>query len=149
MKAATFSKFILSVFAVAVMASGAAQAASKEKIDRRTDEALTEFRSEISGADEVLAKAAGVLVFPSVKKAGIGIGGEYGEGALRVGNQSAAYYSTASASIGFQLGAQARRQIIVFSTRTCWKNFASAMAGKSALTRLSQSSRWMWAALLT
>ncbi|MEO1243421.1 MAG: YSC84-related protein [Pseudomonadota bacterium] len=114
MKAATFSKSILSIFAVAVMAFGAAQAASKEKIDRRTDKALTEFRSEISGADEVLAKAAGVLVFPSVKKAGIGIGGEYGEGALRIGGDSAAYYSTASASIGFQLGAQARRQIIVF-----------------------------------
>ncbi|WDI32319.1 YSC84-related protein [Hyphococcus flavus] len=93
---------------------GAALAASKEKIDRRSDEALAEFRDEISGADDVLAKAAGVLVFPSVKKAGIGIGGEYGEGALRVGGNSVAYYSTASASIGFQLGAQARTQIIAF-----------------------------------
>jgi lipid-binding SYLF domain-containing protein len=93
---------------------GAANAASKEKIDRRTDRALAEFRDTISGADAVLSKASGVLVFPSVKKAGIGIGGEYGEGALRIGGQSVAYYSTAAASIGFQLGAQERRQMIVF-----------------------------------
>lgn len=105
-----FLAFLFALFA----ATGAAQAASKEKIDRRTDKALAEFRENISGADEVLAKAAGVLVFPSIKKAGIGIGGEYGQGALRVGGRTVGYYSTASASIGFQLGAQARRQIIVF-----------------------------------
>ncbi|MCK5748400.1 MAG: hypothetical protein KAH44_19435, partial [Oricola sp.] len=86
----------------------------KEKIERRTAKALEEFRDDVHGANDVLAKAAGVLVFPSIKKAGIGIGGEYGEGALKVGGNTVAYYSTASASIGFQLGAQARRQIIVF-----------------------------------
>lgn len=105
---------LLVVLAAFSALAGAANAASKAKIDRRTDKALTEFREDISGANEVLAKAAGVLVFPSIKKAGIGIGGEYGEGALRVGGQTVSYYSTASASIGFQLGAQARRQIIVF-----------------------------------
>lgn len=111
------SQIFKPVLAIAVMmmaVTGAAEAASKEKIDRRTDEALADFRSEVSGANDVLAKAAGVLVFPSIKKAGIGIGGEYGQGALRIGGASVGYYSTASASIGFQLGAQARRQIIVF-----------------------------------
>lgn len=113
----TMSQIFKPVFAIAVVlmvATGAAHAASKEKIDRRTDKALAEFREDISGADDVLARAAGVLVFPSIKKAGIGIGGEYGQGALRIGGQTVGYYSTASASIGFQLGAQARRQIIVF-----------------------------------
>lgn len=100
--------------AALMIAAAPAYAASKAKIDRRTDNALAAFREEVKGADAVLAKAAGVLVFPSIKKAGIGIGGEYGEGALRVGGKSVGYYSTASASIGFQLGAQARRQIIVF-----------------------------------
>ena len=108
------SKVILSLFAVAMAATGVAHAASKAKIDARTDKALAEFREDVGGADAVLAKAAGVLVFPSIKKAGIGIGGEYGEGALRVNGQTVSYHSTASASIGFQLGAQARRQIIVF-----------------------------------
>lgn len=74
----------------------------------------------------MLARAHGVLVFPSVKKAGIGIGGEYGEGALRIGGRTAAYYSTAAASIGFQLGAQARRQIIVFLDEGALQKFRSS-----------------------
>ena len=54
------------------------------------------------------------LVFPSVIKAGIGIGGEYGEGTLRIGGKTVDYYNTAAASIGFQLGAQSKRIIIGF-----------------------------------
>ena len=45
---------------------------------------------------------------------GIGLGGEYGQGALRIGGQTVGYYSTASASIGLQLGVQQRSQIIAF-----------------------------------
>jgi lipid-binding SYLF domain-containing protein len=55
-----------------------------------------------------------MLVFPEVVKAGIGIGGEYGEGALIVNGKTVDYYSTAAASIGFQLGAQIKSQIILF-----------------------------------
>ncbi len=91
-----------------------AEAASISKIDRRVTNALAEFRDQIGGADAVLSRAVGVLVFPSIKKAGFGVGGEYGQGALRVGGSNVAYYSSAAASIGFQLGAQERRQIIVF-----------------------------------
>lgn len=112
--ALTLSRFLLALAAALFAFSGAAHAASKEKIDRRVDKALAEFRDKIGGADAVLAKASGVLVFPSIKKAGIGVGGEYGEGALRIGGKTVAYYSSGAASIGFQLGAQARRQIIVF-----------------------------------
>ena len=109
-----FSRLTLSVVAAAAMFSGVAQAASKEKIDRRTNEALAEFRSEINGADAVLAKAVGVLVFPRITKGGLGIGCEYGEGALRIGGKSVAYYSNAAASAGFQIGLQRRRQMLVF-----------------------------------
>ncbi|MFN3959709.1 MAG: YSC84-related protein [Parvularculaceae bacterium] len=108
------NRFLLALAAAFFAVTGAADAASKEKIDRRVDKALAEFRDKIGGADAVLAKASGVLVFPSIKKAGIGVGGEYGEGALRIGGKTVAYYSSGAASIGFQLGAQARRQIIVF-----------------------------------
>lgn len=116
-------KSLFALMAMLATGIGAAQAASKEKIDWRTDKALAEFREEVKGADAILAKAAGVLVFPSIKKAGIGIGGEYGEGALRINGQSVSYHSTASASIGFQLGAQARRQIIAFLDPNALKNF--------------------------
>ncbi len=111
---ATASRILAALVAFSLIFGGAAEAASKAKIDKRVDKALSEFRDQIGGADAVLAKSVGVLVFPSVKKAGIGIGGEYGQGALRVGGSNVAYYSTAAASIGLQLGAQERRQIICF-----------------------------------
>ena len=67
--------------------------------------------------DSALAqRAAAVLVFPPVYKAGIGIGAEYGEGALRIAGQTNGIYSTISASIGFQLGAQVRSVVIMFMT---------------------------------
>ena len=124
--ALTINRFLLALAAALFGFAGAADAASKSKIDRRVDKALSEFRDQIGGADAVLNRAVGVLVFPSIKKAGIGIGGEYGEGALRIGGRTAAYYSSAAASIGFQLGAQARRQIIVFLDQGALDKFRSS-----------------------
>jgi lipid-binding SYLF domain-containing protein len=63
------------------------------------------------------------LVFPTVIKAGFGVGGEYGEGAMRVGGRTVAFYNVLSASIGFQLGAQARSVIIMFMTPQALGNF--------------------------
>jgi lipid-binding SYLF domain-containing protein len=123
---ATMKGFLLALAACLFAFTGAAQAASKSKIDRRVDKALAEFRDQIGGADSVLSRAVGVLVFPSIKKAGIGIGGEYGEGALRISGRTVAYYSSAAASIGFQLGAQARRQIIVFLDQKALEKFRAS-----------------------
>ncbi len=91
-----------------------AQAESAQVIDIKVNETLKKFVKEVAGGKEFLASAKGVLVFPEVIKAGFGIGGEYGEGALRIGGKTVDYYSTASASIGFQLGAQVKSVIIVF-----------------------------------
>ena len=93
---------------------GKAGAASAQEIDIRVDGALAEFKKEIIGGSEFLAKAKGVLVFPSVVKAGFIVGGEYGEGALRIGEKSEAYYNIASASLGFQVGAQEYAIVMVF-----------------------------------
>jgi lipid-binding SYLF domain-containing protein len=93
-----------------------AQAASAAHIDAEVHETLAQFYREVGGARGLLGRAAGVLVFPSIVKAGMGIGGEYGEGALLLGGRTAGYYNTISASFGFQLGVQARSVIIVFMT---------------------------------
>lgn len=124
--ALTLDRFLLALVSVLFALTGSADAASKSKIDRRVDKAIAEFRDQIGGADAVLNRAVGVLVFPSIKKAGIGIGGEYGEGALRIGGKTVAYYSSGAASIGFQLGAQARRQMIVFLDQGALDKFRSS-----------------------
>lgn len=107
----------------ALIFSNAARAESAAVIDARVDDAIKRFHSEVGGAGELSAKAQGILVFPSVIKAGIGIGGEYGEGALRVDGKTVDYYSTAAASIGFQLGAQAKTVIILFLTKDSLTDF--------------------------
>ena len=92
-----------------------AQASARE-IDMRVNETLDRFFYKIGGARELANKSVGLLVFPSVVKAGFGVGGEYGEGALRVRGETVDYYNTVSASIGFQLGVQERSVIIAFMT---------------------------------
>ena len=107
----------------AVFALDQACAADAREIDVSVNVALEQFRKEVSGAGEFLASARGYLVFPKVLKAGLGIGGEYGEGALHVGEKNVAYYSTASASIGLQLGVQKKSIIIVFLTSESLSKF--------------------------
>ncbi|HXF08448.1 MAG TPA: YSC84-related protein [Candidatus Acidoferrales bacterium] len=101
------------------------QAATAAEIDREVDRALVDFR-KLPGADEFLSIAKGVLVFPKVYKAGIGIGGEYGEGALRVAGKTIDYYSTVAASIGFQLGAQAKSIVIIFTDQGVLERFRAS-----------------------
>lgn len=99
------------------------------EIDASVNTVLTRFYSEVVGARDLVQRAKGVLVFAGVIKAGIGIGGEYGEGALRVGGRTVSYYSIAAASIGLQLGAQKKDVIIVF-------------LGDSALRKFRASEGW-------
>ena len=89
-------------------------AATATAIDEEVDAALVSFQKQFAGARRLLKSAAGVLVFPKVYKAGMIVGGEYGEGALRVGGRSVEYYTTASASLGLQLGAQKKTIILLF-----------------------------------
>ena len=105
---------------------GTSYAKSAKEIDVRVDTALERFNNDIKGGKEFLKTAKGVLVFPSVIKAGIGIGGEYGEGAMRINGKTVDYYSTAAASIGFQLGAQTKTVIVVFMQEDALKKFRAS-----------------------
>lgn len=113
MKANLSGKLVVFI-ALAIAFAMPAQAASKKKIDRRVKEAIVEFREVVSNADKVLSRAVGVLVFPKVTKAGLGLGGEKGNGALQINGKTVEYYRTISGTIGFQAGFQVRRQMIIF-----------------------------------
>jgi len=115
---------------IAVLLTSSVLAASAEKIDRESNKALQVFREDVNGADVFLNQAAGYLIFPRVIKAGIGIGGETGEGALRVGGQTIAYYRTSAGSIGFQLGAQAKSIVIAFMTKESLQKFRDSSGWK-------------------
>ena len=86
-------------------------------------ETLDHLYRHIPGSQHLVASSAGVLVFPTVVKAGFGIGGEYGEGELLVGGRPAGRYNTVAGSIGFQMGAEAKSVIIIFMTPHALETF--------------------------
>jgi lipid-binding SYLF domain-containing protein len=83
-----------------------AQADTAAGIDRDVDTALQKLYQSTPAAKDLSEIARGILVFPSVIKGGLIIGGQYGEGALRVGGKTTGYFKTVSASYGLQAGAQ-------------------------------------------
>lgn len=99
--------------------------ASAASIDADVRDTLNQFFRTVRNGHELANKAAAVLIFPSIVKAGFGIGGEYGEGALHVGGRTVGYYNLISASVGFQLGLQTRSVIIMFMTPAALENFRS------------------------
>lgn len=115
---------------VAMVFTSSALAASADEINSRSDEALQAFKQQVDGADVFLGQAAGYLVFPKVYKVGIGVGAESGEGVLRVGGQTVAYYRTTSGSVGLQLGAQAKSIVIAFMTREALDKFRKSEGWK-------------------
>lgn len=110
-----------------------ASAASKAEIDAKVQQAIEEFYKQTSAGKALAQKAAGILVFPEVVKAGIGVGGEYGEGALVIKGKPVGYYSTASASIGFQLGAQVKSQVILFMNPKVLGDFRKSQGWKAGV----------------
>jgi lipid-binding SYLF domain-containing protein len=122
----------LCVVVGSLMQPDASLAATAQAIDTGADKALAQFKSQVKGADEFLQNAKGYLVFPEVIQAGIGIGGQYGEGVLRIGGSSVAYYSISGGSIGFQLGAQRKSIVIVFLQDQALQNFQAKAQADNA-----------------
>jgi len=113
--------------------SSITHAASSTEINIGVKETLQRFDKEVSGGIEFLKRAKGILVFPSVIKAGFGIGGEYGEGSLLVKGKDVTYYSTAAASIGLQLGVQSKSIVLVFMSNKALKAFQSSDGWKAGI----------------
>ena len=88
------------------MGPAAAYAAGAAEISRDAQAALKSLYAKVPAAKTIGAKARAVLVFPKITKAGLGIGGQFGEGALIKGGKTVAYYNTAGVSSGLQAGAQ-------------------------------------------
>jgi lipid-binding SYLF domain-containing protein len=83
-----------------------ATAATADELRRDGQAALNSLYAKNPGAKAVGKNAVAVLVFPGILKAGLGVGGQYGEGVLFKGGKAVAYYNTAGASVGLQAGGQ-------------------------------------------
>jgi lipid-binding SYLF domain-containing protein len=105
------------VLIVAFMpAAGPAGAASPAAIDRDVDFAMRSMLDSVPNARHLNGQAKGVLVFPSIVKAGFLFGAQYGEGALRQKGRTTGYYNTVAASYGLQAGIQSFGYALFFMT---------------------------------
>ena len=92
-------------------------------IDARVDATLNQMYITYPGTRDLAARAAGVLVMPLVTEVGLGLGGSYGRGALRLGPSTVDYYSATSGSAGLQIGAQQFSHVLFFMTPEAMSEF--------------------------
>lgn len=117
---ATGATLALSACANGVGGNGA------QMVDGRVNATRDYLFATYPGTRDLAARSAGVLYMPLITEAGLGIGGAYGRGALRIRDVTVDYYSSAKASIGFQIGAQQYAHALFFMTENALADFRSA-----------------------
>jgi len=110
-----------------------AKTKTAKEINEEVNVALKLFAQHVKGGKEFLRAAKGVLVIPNIVKAGLGVGGEYGEGALRIGGKTVEYYNIAAGSVGFQIGAEKTTLILVFMQDEALKKFRTSSGWKAGV----------------
>jgi lipid-binding SYLF domain-containing protein len=106
----------LAVLVMFLCSTTALRAQKAAELDKKVDEAQAKLYASSDAAKKLSTVAKGILVFPSVKKAGFVVGGQYGEGALRKGGKTVGYYKTTAASFGLQAGGQKFGYAMFFMT---------------------------------
>jgi len=122
---ATFGAVAIALLAGTAYAADKAKSSAAE-LQKSSQAALNSLYVKVPAAKTIGAQAKAVLVFPKVTKAGLGIGGQYGEGTLFQGGKAVAYYNTAGASTGLQVGAQTYGYAMFFMNEAALKQLDSA-----------------------
>ena len=91
--------------------------------DKYTD--TTDVFKKSEAVQPFFKNAYGYAVFPTIGKAGIGIGGSYGTGHVYQGGKVTGETSLMKATFGFQLGGQAFSQMIFFEDKRAYDEFTS------------------------
>ena len=142
------------LLAVLLLAGQSFAKMTAKEVDASVDAAMDRFYKQVKDAAEVVRQAKGLLILPNVKKGALIVGGEYGQGALRIDGKTVDYYSMMSGSFGLQIGGQAKDIIIAFMSSEALKKFRESKgweagvdgnvalikvgAGESAMTAMSK-----------
>lgn len=100
--------------------------AKRREIDTGVDGTLSRLYTTVKGSQDLAAKSRGILVFPAAISAGLIVGGQFGDGALRSGGATRGYYRLIAGSLGWQAGAQSRAVILMFMTPDAYNKFVSS-----------------------
>ena len=102
---------------VSAAAVNHAVAATAEDINQASDQALQTLYKINPGAEGLSKQAKAILVFPNIVKAGLVVGGAYGEGEVKEGTKIEGYYNSVTASWGYQAGAQSFGYVVFLMTQ--------------------------------
>jgi lipid-binding SYLF domain-containing protein len=86
-------------------------------------QAILEIKQADPGIETFFKNSAGYAVFPSVGKAGIGIGGAHGKGLVIVKDQVVGHSTLTQVTIGLQLGGQVYSEFVFFKDATALDDF--------------------------
>ncbi|MCM2311163.1 MAG: YSC84-related protein [Steroidobacteraceae bacterium] len=109
----------LTVFATGCTTTGTDAgdpATRRQSLNSGVDNALASLYRQVQGSQELVGRAKGVLVFPSVLEAGFVFGAWRGDGALRVNGKTVSFHRTTGGSFGLQAGAQSTAVYLLFMT---------------------------------
>ncbi len=121
-----FHHFILLTAIALSSVSHTANASTGKEINSESALALQSLYDSNPLAKSIGDSAKGVLVFPRIIKAGLVIGGSYGEGALIRKGRFTGYYNSVSASWGWQAGAQSYGYVVFLMTDKAVKYLAKS-----------------------
>jgi len=133
LKIKLLARIFLLIPVISVFLSGNSPAKTAKEIDASVDVAIERFYKQVKGAKEFVKTSKGMLVMPNVVKGAFIVGGEYGEGALRIGRKTVDYYNTVSGSIGFQIGGQSKDIILLFMTDEALNQFRASKGWEAGI----------------
>ena len=107
MKMTNLIRFQIVMFIViGIFFASYSEAKNDPALNKKAQTALQQLLKSNANARALNAKAVAVLVFPSITKAGLMVGGQYGDGVLFSQGKPIAYYNNSGVSYGLQVGAQ-------------------------------------------
>ena len=124
---------ILAVFLLGGLFAGQSYGETAKEMDDNADAAMDRFYNTVKDAKEVVQRSKGMLILPNVIKGALIIGGEYGQGAMRIDGKTADYYNMISVSVGFQIGGQAKDIIFAFMSSDALMNFRNSKGWEAGI----------------
>ena len=125
-KTLLLAAMVIIVMTTMMSNSQIAFAASAEEIDKDSTAALENLYQIKPESKKMGHSAKGILIFPKIVKAGLLIGGEGGEGALRERGKTVAYYRSSAASYGLQAGVQSFGYVLFFMDQASLQYLSSS-----------------------
>lgn len=137
-------KTLTLLIAISIITLGFRAEAQKGFDPDKVTEAIAEFKQTDEDINRFFDSAYGYVVFPSIGKGAIGIGGAAGKGLVYRNGALQGGSKMKQITVGFQFGGKSYREVIFFETADAYERFisnkfqfaaqASAVALKSGIS---------------